>query len=94
MPALIVNHKVADFDKWLKAYEDHAATRSAAGITGSVVFQSADDPNNVTIYFEVTDLNSAREFTTSADLKQTMEAAGVVSPPSIQYMQSARSYPN
>jgi hypothetical protein len=94
MPALIVNHKVADFDKWLKAYEGHAQTRSAAGITGSVVCQSADDPNNVTIYFEVTDLNRAREFTTSEDLKQTMQAAGVVSQPTITFMQSARNYPN
>jgi hypothetical protein len=94
MPAFIVNHRVADFNTWLKAYEEHAAKRGEAGITSSVVCQSVDDPNDVTIYFEVTDLNRAREFATSEDLKQTMQAAGVVSPPSINFMQSARSYPN
>lgn len=94
MPALIVKHQVADFDKWLKLYEEHAPTRSAAGITGSVVCQSAEDPNSVTIYFEVDDLNRARDFTTSEDLKQTMQAAGVVNQPTFAFMQSARSYPN
>jgi len=94
MPALIVKHKVADFNTWLKAYEGHATKRSEAGITGSVVCQSADDPNEVTVYFEVSDLNRAREFTQSEDLKQSMQAAGVVSQPDIHFMQSARSYPN
>jgi hypothetical protein len=94
MPAFIVNHRVADFDKWLKFYEGHAPTRSAAGITGSVVCQSADDPNDVTIYFEVTDLNRARQFTQSEDLKQTMQQAGVVGPPTIQFLSTSRPYPN
>lgn len=94
MPAMIIKHKVADFGTWLKAYEEHGSKRSEAGVTSSVVCQSADDPNEVTVYFEVADLARAREFTTSPDLAQAMHAAGVLSPPSIQYLQSARSYPN
>lgn len=93
MPAVIINHRVADFATWLKAYEDHASKRSAAGITSSIVCQSVDDPNDVSIYFEVQDLGRAREFSQSEDLKQTMQAAGVVSQPTFRFMQSARSYP-
>jgi len=94
MPAIIVNHQVADFATWLKAYEEHAATRSAAGATGSIVFQDINDPNNVTVYIEVDSLEHAREFSQSEDLKQTMQRSGVVSPPTIKFQSTSRPYPN
>ena len=92
MPALIIKHKVTDFATWLRAYEAHGPTRQAAGITGSVVCQSADDPNDVTVYFEVEDLDRARQFTQSADLAEKMQAAGVASAPEFQFLASTRSY--
>ena len=69
-------HKVRDFAAWKSAFDDHLSTQTAAGMTNGRVFQSADDPNAVTILFDVADIAHAKEFVGSADLKSAMEGAG------------------
>ena len=56
--------------------------------------QSAADPNDVTVYFEVADLERARAFTQSPDLAAAMQAAGVAGPPQIEFLSTAQSYPS
>ena len=92
MPAIIIRHRVADFDKWLEAYEDHAAARKAAGAIKSVVWQDVSDENNVFILVKVDDLARAREFVASDELKQAMQAAGVLEEPSVHFVENGRQY--
>lgn len=92
MSAIVIKHRVADFATWLKAYEQHGATRSAAGALSSTVCQSEDDPNSVMVYIEVESLDKAREFLASEDLQQTMQSAGVLEQPTVHFMSSARQY--
>ena len=94
MPALIITHKVTDFNTWLKAYEEHAPVRESAGVTSSVVCQNVDDPHEVTVYMQVQDLSRAREFTTSPNLAKAMEAAGVASRPDFRFFESTQTYPH
>ena len=53
------------------------------------VFRSADDPNETIILMDYKDLNTAKTFGESADLKKTMAAAGVVDKPTIYFVEQA-----
>lgn len=92
MTAILIRHRVADFDKWLEAFEDHQAERRAAGAIKSIVWQDVSDENNVFILVKVEDLARAREFVASDGLKQKMQAAGVLEEPSISFIENGRKY--
>ena len=87
MTLAIIHHKVRDFAAWKQAFDDHASAQTAAGMTNGRVFQGVDDPNEVTILFDVADIARAKEFAGSADLKTAMEGAGVVTAPSFFYLE-------
>jgi len=93
MPAILVNHRVADFKTWLKVYEEHEPVRRAATATNSTVWQAQDDPNNVFIVIECTDLAKIKAFAESEDLKQTMAKAGVIGKPTMQVLTGGLKYP-
>ncbi len=86
MSLAIIHHKVRDFPAWKSVFDDHKSVQVAAGMTNGRVFQGAEDPNEVTILFDVADIARAKEFSSSADLKTAMEKAGVVSAPSFHYL--------
>jgi heme-degrading monooxygenase HmoA len=89
MPYLLVRHKVEDYARWRPMYDEHAATRKAGGSTGGRVFRSADNPNEVVILLEWDDLEKARQFAQSEDLRQTMQRAGVVDQPDVYFLNEA-----
>jgi hypothetical protein len=76
MPFLLIRHKVKDFAAWKPVFEDHSATRKAAGSKGGYLLRNHDDPNEVVVLLEVEDLGKARQFAQSADLKEAMQRAG------------------
>jgi len=94
MPAVLIRHRVADFDKWIQAYRRHEHARSAAGAVGSVVGQAEGDPNEVVINIEFKDMESAKAFMNSADLAQTMKRAGVLESATIYYLDNITRYLN
>jgi hypothetical protein len=92
MPAVLVNHKVADFERWLKVYEEHGAQRQQMGATASIVWQAADDPNNVFILIKGVDPAKAQAFSQSADLKERMQQGGVIGAPSFTLLADGRKF--
>ncbi len=46
MPFYIVSHKVEDFTKWGKVYDEFESTREQFGIKEHYALQSVDDPNH------------------------------------------------
>jgi hypothetical protein len=58
--AVIVRHPVADFDTWKVGFDDHENARRAAGILGHHINRGRDDPNDVSIYLAVADVEQAR----------------------------------
>ncbi len=87
MSLAIIHHRVRDFAAWKAVYDNHESAQVAAGMTNGRVFQSADDPNEVTILFDVADIARAKEFAGSEELKTAMEGAGVVRAPSFHYLE-------
>ena len=89
MPYMLVRLQVSDYAKWRSVFDEHEPTRKAAGSKGSHVLHDADNPNELSILLEWDSHERARQFAESEDLKNIMEAAGVVSRPDIYYLDSA-----
>jgi len=86
MPYLLVRHKVSDFSKWKPAYDAHLPARQGAGLKEEHLLRNTDDPNEVVLLFEPEDIQKAKEFASSADLRETMQNAGVVDKPDIYFL--------
>jgi len=83
---VLVRHKVADFAKWKPVYDAHLSVRQKAGLKEEHLFRNADDPNEVLLLFSVEDVDKAKAFTTSGDLRQAMEKAGVSDKPDVYFL--------
>jgi heme-degrading monooxygenase HmoA len=93
MAHLLVRHKVRDFAKWKPVFDEHAATRKAAGCKGGRLFRSAEDPQQVVILFDWDNTQNARRFSESDDLRKTMERAGVIDRPDIYFLEELELVP-
>ena len=51
------------------------------------LFRNADDPNEVLLLFSVEDVDKAKAFSASDDLRQAMEKAGVNDKPDIYFLE-------
>jgi hypothetical protein len=86
MPHVLIRSKVQDFAKWKIVYDSHLATRKTVGLTERQLLRNADNPNEVVLLFEASDLSKARAFASSTDLRQKMQEAGVVDKPDIYFL--------
>jgi hypothetical protein len=83
MASMFARHKVADFANWKREYD--AFDKKAHGVTAASVYRDADDPNTIIVAHTFKDINAAKEFTSSGDLRSTMEKAGVQGAPEIWF---------
>ena len=86
MTFILIRHKVRDFDTWKTGYDAHQPKRTEAGLTEKYLLRSADDTNEVVMLFEAADLNRAKAFAASADLREKMQEVGVVDKPDIYFL--------
>jgi hypothetical protein len=89
MATVFVKHKVADYTAWRKVYDEFDGTRQAKGVTAQAVYQSADDPNDITVTHDFGSITAARAFVDSKELHDTMRRAGVVGAPTIWFANRA-----
>jgi len=82
---MFVRHQVADYGTWRKAYDGFAAAQKKGGVVYKAVYQSADDPNDVTVIHDFHSLEKAKAFAASPELKSAMEKSGVKGAPQIWY---------
>jgi quinol monooxygenase YgiN len=87
--ALIVKHRVADFAQWKKVFDSMIPVRKQHGWLGHTVLRDAQDPNVVTIVNRVKDLDGAKRYGASAEMKNAMKEAGVQGAPEISFLESA-----
>ena len=53
---------------------------------GGHLFRNADDPNEVLLLFSAEDLDKAKAFTASDDLRRVMENSGVSDKPDVYFL--------
>ena len=85
MATLFVRHTVSDYAAWRKVYDSFAPIQKANGVTAQAVFQSVDNPNDVTITHDFGTVEAAHAFLKSEDLKNAMQNAGVIGAPTIWF---------
>ena len=85
MATLFVRHQVADYAAWRRVYDGFEPTRQALGVTAATVYQTADNPNEITATHEFASLEAAQAFAGSADLRAVMHEAGVEGAPTVWF---------
>jgi len=81
---IYARHEVESYERWERAHEANAETRAAHGSLGSVVYRPTRDrgegTETILVVVEVADdrLEEMLAYSRSAELRETMESAGVV----------------
>jgi hypothetical protein len=85
MATMIVKHRVADFGQWKQVFNELHDARMRHGWTHHEIFRDAADPQTVVIVNHMKDLNQAKAYGSSDELKAGMQRAGVISAPEILF---------
>lgn len=86
MTYMLVRHKVADFANWKRVFDSHATAQEESGLRVEKVLRNVEDPNEVFLLFEVTDVAKARGFVSSPQVPEAMRQSGVIDNPDIYFL--------
>lgn len=87
MAYMIIRHQVADYAKWKHGFDEHSSARAAGGSRGGQLYRNANNPNEMIAVFEWDDLDKARQFGQSDNLRETMRRAGVTDIPDVYFVE-------
>lgn len=88
---MVVNHKVKDFNAWLKVFDGEGTEKRASqGYTDRALGRGIDDTTMVHLVFTVTDMVKAKAAIFSDEKKKLMESAGVIGKPDIRFYNEAQ----
>ncbi len=87
MAHVIFRHTVESYAKWRPLFNEQASLREAAGAIGEpMVFRSGDNPFEVLVLMEWEELEMARKWAVSDELKAAMEESGVNDEPTVTFL--------
>ena len=89
MTKVIVQHHVADYDRWLPVFNEHEATRRQHGATGHSIGREVADPNTIVIVNDFATLEGARAFSQDPSLPAAMARGGVEGAPQVWIVEEA-----
>lgn len=82
---MFVKHNVQNYENWKREYDEFTSVRKEKGVKGASVHRLADDSKTLFITHQFKDIDSARAFADSEELKSAMMKAGVSGPPEIWF---------
>jgi len=85
MITLFERATVADYATWRDAFAAFAMVLKEKGVVASTVYQSVDDPNDITVAHEFATLEEAKAFVESQELKAARPGAGVSETPTVWF---------
>ena len=91
MTKVIVQHNVADYDRWYPVFTEHQSIRRQHGATGHSINREVADPNSVVIVNEFATLDGARAFSQDPSLPAAMERGGVMGAPQVWIVDEAEA---
>jgi hypothetical protein len=87
---MIISYRVADFDAWLAVFNDNEQGRIDSGYLGHHVNRAENDPNSLSIFLAVSDVDRVKAYVTSDDVKSLMADAGVLTAPEFTWVTPLR----
>jgi hypothetical protein len=82
---MFVRHNVREYDAWRRVYDGVADIQEARGVRAEWVYQSVDDPLDVTVIHDFDDLASGKAYLEASDVRAAIEEAGVVGEPLVWF---------
>jgi heme-degrading monooxygenase HmoA len=88
---VLIHHEVADYMAWKAVFDSNLDWRHKHGERSCRVFRSSGSVNDVTLLFEWENLEAARAFLASDELKAKMAGAGVKGAPHVDFLTEVHS---
>lgn len=87
---VLIEHKVHDFETFRKVFENDGERRERLGSQGGQVFRAADDPNDLFVYLQWSNVEDAQKFAGSLELQEAFHwATSNVSTPRVMVLEHA-----
>jgi len=83
MATLIIRHKVEDYTRWKRGYDDAEWLRKQHGITYASVHREESDPNDIIAVHQFKNMKGAKDFAKA--LPSLMEKIGVLGKPEVWF---------
>jgi quinol monooxygenase YgiN len=93
MATMFVRHKVSDYGNWKGVYDQFASVRKQKGVMGAGVYRDAGDPNTLIVTHQFKNVEAAKAYANSEELKSAMADAGVAGPPDIWFTEDIEKTP-
>lgn len=82
---LTINHLVKDYATWRSMFDAHDPLRRGFKVKTQAIYSAVDDPNDVTIFFSLPDVQAAITYGSLPNLNQTFQKSGVISKAKMDY---------
>ena len=89
MAYMLVRHSVKDYDAWKSIFDSVGDLRRRNGERQYAVYRQDDSANSLVALFKWDNLDNARKYAASPELKAAMERAGVTGKPEILFLEEA-----
>ena len=89
MAYMFIRHKVKDYDAWKSVFDSVSGLRERNGERSYQILRQDDGSSSVFALFEWDNLDNARKYAASPELKAAMERAGVTGKPEIFFLEQA-----
>jgi len=83
MATLIIRHKVEDYKRWKRGYDEADWLRKQHGITYASLHREESDPNEVIAVHEFKNMKGAKDFAKA--VPSLMEKIGVIGKPELWF---------
>lgn len=93
MATVLIRHTVNDYATWKKVYDETKPMAKSRGVRRQRLLKNSANPNELVVLSEFENMNQAREFAQSAELKQAMQRAGVAGEPAVFFLEEAENVP-
>ena len=85
MVAVIVRHKVKDYDAWKPVFDEHGTVRRQHGATGHHLYRVAGSTTDQVIINTFPTIEQAHAFAGDPSLREAMDRGGVEGSPEVTF---------
>lgn len=83
MSSLLIRHRVSDIGVWKRVFDEDHDSRQAYGAVRDQVFYQVSDPAEIVVLLEWDDLERARLYGQSDDLRDLFARSGAIGQPGV-----------